>query len=97
MEKKEPRPLIRNEIFADIPTEEIPAILRQAKKIVDKIVWKAKYGTNLLGTVSASHFTAPTLNREIFVESREYASPEKSKRSWHLDFADPSPKPAFYS
>ena len=27
-EKKEPRPLIRNEIFADVPVEEIPAILK---------------------------------------------------------------------
>ena len=74
-EKAEPRPLIRNEIFADVPLEEIPAILRQAKAIVDRIVWKAKYGANLLGTVSASHFTAPTLQSEVFVESHKYASP----------------------
>ena len=74
-EKTEPRPLIRNEIFADVPLEEIPAILRQAKAIVDRIVWKAKYGASLLGTVSASHFTAPPLQGELFVESHKYASP----------------------
>ena len=90
---KETLPKIRNEIFAGIPPEEIPAILKQAKAIVEKIVWKAKYGVNLLGTVSTNHFTAPKLNNEIFTDSHQYASPNKTKRSWHLDIKDMSPRP----
>ena len=86
------RPKIRNEIFADVPEEEIPAILKQAKAIVDNIVWKAKYGVNLLGTVCVNHFTPPTLNNDWI---DKYA--HKEKRSWHLDFGDMAAKPTFYN
>ena len=86
------RPSIRNEIFAEVPPEEIPAILKQAKAIVDRIVWKAKYGVNLNGTVSANHFSPPTLNNEWI---DKFSSPHKEKRSWHLDLKDMS-KPEFY-
>ena len=86
--------MIHNELFRDTPEEEIPNILKQAKEIVDRIIWKAKFGTNLLGTVSVNHFASPV--RENFVDSHQHSSPQKSKRSWHFDLQDPSPKPPKY-
>ena len=80
-----------------MPPEEIPAILKQAKAIVEKLVWKARYGVNLLGTVGANHYTSPTKLAASFTEIHKYASPQKSKRSWHLDLKDVSPKPSFYN
>ena len=87
------KPVIHNELFKDIPEKEIPLILKQANEIVEKIQWKAKYGTNLLGTVSVNQIPATSQARERFVDTHLHSSPKKTKRSWHFDLQDPSPKP----